>query len=132
MFQLDEVSKQYGSLTALDRCELSLETARTTVLIGPSGCGKSTVLRLMIGLQAPDAGSVRFAGEPLDAKHLPRLRQRMGYVIQDGGLFPHLTARDNVTLMARHLGWEDARIEPRIAELAERKRLQAQLEAMTP
>ena len=119
MFHLDTVSKQYGSATALDRCELSLETGRTTVLIGPSGCGKSTLLRLMIGLQTPDSGSVRFAGEPLDAEHLPRLRQRMGYVIQDGGLFPHLSARDNIALMARHLGWRPARIEPRLAELAE-------------
>ncbi len=119
MFHLDQVSKQYGSTTALDRCELTLETGRTTVLIGPSGCGKSTLLRLMIGLQSPDAGSVRFAGEPLDEQQLPRLRQRMGYVIQDGGLFPHLTARDNIALMARHLGWTAARIELRIAELAE-------------
>jgi osmoprotectant transport system ATP-binding protein len=96
-----------------------LETGRTTVLIGPSGCGKSTLLRLMIGLQSPDAGSVRFAGEPLDEQQLPRLRQRMGYVIQDGGLFPHLTARDNIALMARHLGWTAPRIESRVAELAE-------------
>jgi osmoprotectant transport system ATP-binding protein len=119
MFHLDTVSKQYGSAIALDRCELSLEAGRTTVLIGPSGCGKSTLLRLMIGLEAPDSGSVRFAGEPLDAQHLPRLRQRMGYVIQDGGLFPHLSARDNVTLMARHLGWQPGRIAQRLDELAE-------------
>jgi osmoprotectant transport system ATP-binding protein len=119
MFHLDQVSKRYGRLTALDRCELSLESGRTTVLIGPSGCGKSTVLRLMIGLQRPDEGTVRFAGEPLDPQHLPALRQRMGYVIQDGGLFPHLSARDNIALMARHLGWAAQRVESRIAELAE-------------
>jgi osmoprotectant transport system ATP-binding protein len=119
MFHLDTVSKKYGSTTALDRCELSLETGRTTVLIGPSGCGKSTLLRLMIGLQTPDSGSVRFAGELLDALHLPRLRQRMGYVIQDGGLFPHLSARDNIALMARHLGWQPGRIAQRLSELAE-------------
>jgi len=119
MFHLDQVSKRYGPLTALYRCELALESGRTTVLIGPSGCGKSTVLRLMIGLQTPDEGEVRFAGQPLDPQHLAALRQRMGYVIQDGGLFPHLSARGNIALMARHLGWAAQRVESRIAELAE-------------
>jgi osmoprotectant transport system ATP-binding protein len=119
MFELQAVSKHYGALVALDRCELAVERGRTSVLIGPSGCGKSTVLRLMIGLEAPDAGSVRFAGELLAPQELPSLRRRMGYVIQDGGLFPHLSARANIALMARHLGWPDARIASRVSELAE-------------
>jgi osmoprotectant transport system ATP-binding protein len=119
MFQLDGVTKRFGSLSALDRCDLTLEAGRTTVLIGPSGCGKSTLLRLLIGLERPDAGAVRFAGETLAAERLSALRQRMGYVIQDGGLFPHLTARDNLTLMARHLGLPAPRIAARVAELSE-------------
>ena len=119
MVELTGVSKHYGEVVALDRCDLSIEAGRTTVLIGPSGCGKSTILRLIIGLQLPDAGSVRLDGEALEASRLPALRRRMGYVLQDGGLFPHLTARGNVTLMARHLGWPDARSAERVAELAE-------------
>lgn len=99
--------------------EVSLKPApeRTTVLIGPSGCGKSTMLRLIIGLIVPDAGTVRFEDRPIPAWNPYTLRHRMGYVIQDGGLFPHLTARDNVTLLARHLGWEAARIEERLTAL---------------
>jgi osmoprotectant transport system ATP-binding protein len=118
MYELRAVSKRYGSLVAVEDFELAVPPGKTTVLIGPSGCGKSTVLRLMIGLQTPDAGEVRFAGEPLVRDELPSVRRRMGYVIQDGGLFPHLTAKENVGLVARHIGWSRERIDARIAELA--------------
>jgi osmoprotectant transport system ATP-binding protein len=73
----------------------------------------------MIGLIQPDSGAVRFDGTELTPTNALETRHRMGYVIQDGGLFPHLTARGNVTLMARHLGWSEGRIESRISELAE-------------
>lgn len=119
MFDLSEVTKRFGDVAALDRFNLRLEAGRTTVLIGPSGCGKSTILRLMIGLQTPDSGIVRFAGELLDRDHTLALRQRMGYVIQDGGLFPHLSARDNIVLMARYLGWPAARVADRVLQLAD-------------
>jgi len=104
------VSKAFGPARALHVTDLTIPPNRTTVLIGPSGCGKSTLLRLMIGLIRPDTGSVRFEGTLVTAANAPALRQRMGYVIQDGGLFPHLTARGNVTLMARYLGWDGRRI----------------------
>ncbi len=119
MLELSQVSKNYAAVVALEDCDLSIEAGRTTVLIGPSGCGKSTILRLIIGLEAPDTGSIRFAGQQLDPASLPAARQRMGYVIQDGGLFPHLSARENVTLMAHHLVWPDERIAARVDELAE-------------
>ena len=119
MFNLSDISKRFGDVAALDGFNLSLEAGRTTVLIGPSGCGKSTILRLMIGLQTPDSGQVRFAGELLDPEHIMALRRRMGYVIQDGGLFPHLSARENIALMARYLGWPVTRIEDRLRELAD-------------
>ncbi len=119
MLELAQVSKNYAKVAALERCNLSIPGGRTTVVIGPSGSGKSTILRLIIGLEKPDAGSIRFAGRRLDPASLPVLRRQMGYVIQDGGLFPHLSARDNVTLMARYLAWSDERIAMRIEELAE-------------
>ena len=125
MLELRGVSKVYGTTAALRPIDLVCARGKSTVLIGPSGCGKSTLLRLMIGLLTPDSGEVRFAGERLTAENAPLLRRRMGYVIQDGGLFPHLTARGNAALMARWLGWEDARIEQRIGELAELARLPA-------
>jgi len=118
MFVLRGVAKDYGGARVLAPLDLDVAGARTTVLIGPSGCGKSTLLRLMIGLITPSQGSVRFDGAEVTEATALHLRRRMGYVIQDGGLFPHLTARENATLMARHLGWERERIAARLAELA--------------
>jgi osmoprotectant transport system ATP-binding protein len=89
------------------------------VLIGPSGCGKSTLLRLMIGLLWPDTGTVRFDGTLVNRDSVATIRPRMGYVIQDGGLFPHLTAGSNVTLMAGYMGWDRGRRQSRLQELAE-------------
>src|SRR5205823_14921783 len=102
---------------------LRLERGRTTVLIGPSGCGKSTLLRIMIGLIEPDEGQVLFDGEPVTPANVMLVRRKIGYVIQDGGLFPHLSARDNVGLLAKYLGWEKQRVDARIDELAELTRL---------
>src|SRR4051812_37854195 len=104
MLELTDVSKSYDGKVVLQPTSLTVEPGRTTVLIGPSGCGKSTLLRIMVGLVTPDSGRVRIDGEELTPASAPKLRPRLGYVIQDGGLFPHLTARDNVGLMASHLG----------------------------
>jgi osmoprotectant transport system ATP-binding protein len=93
------------------------------VLIGPSGCGKSTLLRLMIGLIEPDEGQVVFEGEPITQGNVMFVRRKIGYVIQDGGLFPHLSAADNVGLLARHLGWDKTRVAARVEELADLTRL---------
>ena len=117
MLELRGVSRSFDGKTALSAIDLALPAGRTTVLLGPSGCGKSTLLRLLIGLIPPDAGQVLFDGEPVSAENVVALRRRMGYVIQDGGLFPHLDARGNAALLARHVGWDEARIEARLAEL---------------
>lgn len=118
MLQFNRVSKRFGATIAVAGVDLALPTGETTVLIGPSGCGKSTLLHLAAGLITPDEGSVTLGGTALTADTLPALRRRMGYVIQDGGLFPHLTVERNVDLMARHLRWPAARIADRYAELA--------------
>ncbi|MFW6124660.1 MAG: ATP-binding cassette domain-containing protein [Pirellulales bacterium] len=118
MFELRGISKCFGATRALVRVDLSVAPGETTVLIGPSGCGKSTLLRAMLGLIEPDAGRVAFEGTELSPDNAPQLRRRMGYVIQRGGLFPHLTARGNVTMMAQYLGWDRPRIGERLDELA--------------
>jgi osmoprotectant transport system ATP-binding protein len=125
VLELRAVRKGYGPRTALDNLSLIVPPARCLVLIGPSGCGKSTLLRLMNGLIEPDAGEVRYDGALLTAATAPALRRRMGYVIQDGGLFPHLTARGNVTLMARYLRWPSSRMASRLMALAELTRFPA-------
>ena len=127
MFELVNVSKRYGNVTALEPLDLVLEAERTYVLLGTSGCGKSTLLKIMLGLVAPDTGSVRFAGQPLSADNLDQVRQRIGYVTQSGGLFPHLSAAANVALVARYLGWDRSRISARTAALAELVQLDQQL-----
>jgi len=117
MFELRNLSKSFGAVGAVTDMDITIAPGRTTVLIGPSGCGKSTLIRLVVGLIAPDAGTITFAGEALTAASAPLLRRRMGYVVQDGGLFPHLTASGNVALMARWLGWDRDRVAARLAEL---------------
>ena len=117
LVQLVSVSKKYGSATALHPLDLSFERGQTTVLIGPSGCGKSTILRLIIRLLEPDAGRIELNGATVSPEDITELRQRIGYVIQDGGLFPHLSARDNVLLMARHLQKPEAESAARLDEL---------------
>lgn len=115
MLELKNVTKSFGSHQVLKPTTLSLPPATTTVLIGPSGCGKSTLLRIMIGLIQPDSGTVQFQAQAYTAGNLQSLRHSIGYVIQDGGLFPHLSAYDNIALLARHLRrdacWIQARIE---------------------
>jgi osmoprotectant transport system ATP-binding protein len=123
MLELINVAKSFGSTQVLAPTTLRLEVGKTTVLIGPSGCGKSTLLRLMIGLIEPDQGQVIFDGEPITPANVMLIRRKIGYVIQDGGLFPHLSAKDNVGLLAKYLGWEQPRIDARIIELAELTRL---------
>jgi osmoprotectant transport system ATP-binding protein len=120
---LDHVSKSFDGAVALQPTTLAVPAGGTTALIGPSGCGKSTLLRLIVGLISPDAGAVTFDGVPMTAKTSRDLRRRMGYVIQDGGLFPHLTAAGNISLLARQLGWDAARIRTRLGELAEATRV---------
>ncbi len=118
LVELQGVGKTYGATAALRPADLSFARGKTTVLIGPSGCGKSTLLRLIIRLLDPDTGTIRFDGEPVTARNISELRRRIGYVIQDGGLFPHLTARKNILLMARHLDWPAEKMNSRLAELS--------------
>ncbi|MEM8931615.1 MAG: ATP-binding cassette domain-containing protein [Acidobacteriota bacterium] len=128
MLHIESVRKTFADTHAVDDVDLDIAAGETVALIGPSGCGKSTLLRLIIGLVIPDAGRVLFDGTPIDAATVRALRHRMGYVIQSGGLFPHLTARANCALQARHVaGWDAARIDDRLVELATLAHLDADL-----
>jgi osmoprotectant transport system ATP-binding protein len=117
LVKLIDISKRYADSAALHPTNLAIERGKSTVLIGPSGCGKSTLLRLVIRLIEPDSGSIEFEGEPIMAENINALRRRIGYVIQEGGLFPHLTARANVLLMARHIGKSQEETHNRLLEL---------------
>ncbi len=130
--RLAAVAKRYADVEAVCGVDLTIERNATTALIGPSGCGKTTLLRLMNGLVRPDAGEVWLDGTRLTPLNARGLRLRMGYVVQDGGLFPHLDARANVTLMARHLGWSRERIAARLEQLLTLTRLPATALARFP
>ncbi len=123
MFSLNNVSKSFGSTLVLKPTTIEFRNGESTVLIGPSGCGKSTLLRLLIGLISPDTGTIDFESKPITPQTVNLLRQRMGYVIQDGGLFPHLTAKENVQILAKHLKWSASKMDARVQELAELTRL---------
>jgi osmoprotectant transport system ATP-binding protein len=132
LVKLVGVSKRYADATALHSTNLTVECGKTIVLIGPSGCGKSTLLRLIIRLVEPDSGSIEFNGEPVTPDTIGKLRRRIGYVIQEGGLFPHLTARANVILMARHLGKSQEEMQNRLVELCELTRFSVDLLSRYP
>ena len=118
MISVDNVSKRYGETLALAPTTWPFAAGKTTVLIGPSGCGKSTLLRMLVGLITPDTGRIEINHETLTPANVQSIRYGIGYVIQDGGLFPHLTAGENVALQARFLKRPRADIDARMAELA--------------
>jgi osmoprotectant transport system ATP-binding protein len=114
---LSHVSKSFGRKTALAPIDLTIDGGRCLALVGSSGSGKSTILRLVLGLVLPDEGTITIGGEVIDARTAPALRLRMGYVIQDGGLFPHLDVEDNAVIVARQNGWTAARARTRLEAL---------------
>jgi len=117
VLEIRNVSYAIGGRPVLRDVSLSVAEGETVVLLGRSGSGKTTLLKTANGLARPDVGEVRFEGRPA-AEHDPiRLRRRMGYVIQDGGLFPHWTVEQNVGLVPRLDGWPAERIAPRVDSL---------------
>ena len=126
--RLTGVVKRYAGQAALDGVSLQLSEARTVVLIGPSGGGKSTLLRVLAGLELPDAGSVEIDGEPLlyDEEHLIKHRRSIGTVFQSFNLFPHLTALENVTLpLVQAHGYGKGAAQEYAMELLRRFQLEA-------
>lgn len=116
MIKAQKVSKSFGQ-KVLDNVSISIPKGNTMSLIGPSGCGKSTLLRIIMGLIEADSGKVIIDGERMQESSKLSLRRKMGYVIQKGGLFPHLTVRDNLCLLTDFLNWSKSKEEERIKEL---------------
>lgn len=117
MLELRGVSKSYGGATVVQPLDLSIAAGEVVVLLGPSGCGKTTILRMVAGLVSPSTGQIVVDSQSLSPQTVAALRRKLGYVIQEGGLFPHLTGEQNVTLVARHERWPRKRIDERLAEL---------------
>ncbi|HVE96661.1 MAG TPA: ATP-binding cassette domain-containing protein [Pseudonocardiaceae bacterium] len=119
MIVLDGVSKTYPKQPNPAVAELTLDVPEGAIvmLIGPSGCGKTTTLKMMNRLIEPSAGRILLDGEDVTDVNADQLRRRIGYVIQQVGLFPHLTIGDNVAVVPKMLGWDKARIANRVDEL---------------
>jgi len=115
---LRDVAKRFGDHQALDGVSVTVPSHTTHVLLGGSGSGKSTLLRLVLGLMDADAGEVTVDGVPVTAATRGEIQRRIGYVVQEGALYPHLSTRDNVALPARARGWPAAAIDARVDELA--------------
>lgn len=126
MLELRGVTKVYNGKTILHPIDMDILPGQTVVLIGPSGCGKSTLLRIVAGLVQADGGTVQFGKEVMTEKNKSVLRQRLGYVIQDAGLFPHLSARENVGIVAKFLKWPADKIRARVDELVSLARFPAE------
>lgn len=119
MIELKSITKKFNDVEVIHDLTLTIPNGKTVVLIGPSGCGKSTLLRLMVGLIWPDSGQISLFQQPLKPENIEAIRQKVGFVLQDGGLFPHLTAGDNIRLMADYLKHEPKSIDHRMAELCD-------------
>jgi osmoprotectant transport system ATP-binding protein len=119
MIELRQVSKAFSGSTryAVDRLTLAVPGGRTCVLIGPSGCGKTTTLRMINRLIEPTSGRILVEGEDVMKVDPVGLRRRIGYVIQQIGLFPHMTIAENVGTVPRLLGWPKAKIKERVEEM---------------
>jgi osmoprotectant transport system ATP-binding protein len=117
MLEFRGVSKSFGGATVIPPLDLRIERGEVVVLLGPSGCGKTTILRMVAGLDSPTSGQIIVDSIPLTNQSMRSVRRKLGYMVQEGGLFPHLTAVENVTLMPRHEGWSRKKISDRLAEL---------------
>ena len=121
MIRLTGLSKRFAgsAQAAVDNVSLDIAEGEVCVLIGPSGCGKTTTMRLINRMIEPDAGRIEVGGKDVTHMDVVALRRSIGYVIQQVGLFPHMTIADNIATVPRLLGWEPPRIERRIDELLE-------------
>ena len=108
-----QVTKRYGAVTALDGVTVAAPAGELTAIVGASGSGKTTMLQMVNGLEQPDSGSVKIFDEPIPYQQLDTFRHQIGYAVQGAGLFPHLTAFMNVSLVARLIGWSEDDIRAR-------------------
>ncbi len=127
MIEYDSVTKVFKtgktSVVALDNISFSIDQGNVVVLLGPSGCGKTTLLRLTNKLDSLTTGTIRISGKEIRGIDGTKLRQGIGYVIQETGLFPHKTIEDNIAVVPRLLGWDKDKIRSRTEVLLRMVRL---------
>ena len=119
MIRLEQITKRFAphGPAAINELTMEMPEGTTTALIGPSGCGKTTTMRMINRLIEPTSGRIILGGEDVTKIDPVELRRRIGYVIQQIGLFPHMTIAENIATVPRLLGWAEARIRNRVDEL---------------
>jgi osmoprotectant transport system ATP-binding protein len=117
--RLTRVDKRFANVKALSDVSVAFPEGETTAVVGESGSGKTTMLQLINAVHRADSGDVEVFGEPIPGTGIEAFRRRIGYAVQGAGLFPHLTSRRNVDLVARLEGWTAQRIEQRYQLLLE-------------
>ncbi|MHA6626450.1 ABC transporter ATP-binding protein [Pseudonocardia sichuanensis] len=119
MIELEQLTKRYPGQPepAVDALDLTVAEGEIVILVGPSGCGKTTTLKMINRIIEPSSGLIRLEGEDVTRADPDQLRRRIGYVIQQVGLFPHQTIGRNIAAVPRLLGWPQRRIDDRIDEL---------------
>ncbi len=117
MIRLESLTKRFGDVVAVEDLSLDVPAGEIAVLVGPSGCGKTTTLEMINRLVEPTSGRIILDGQDVTHLKVETLRRRIGYVIQQVGLFPHRTIADNVATVPRLLRWKKSRINARIDEL---------------
>ncbi|MBE6914853.1 MAG: ATP-binding cassette domain-containing protein, partial [Ruminococcaceae bacterium] len=117
MIRFENVSMAYGEHVVLRELNLHIQKGQLVVLIGPSGCGKTTSLQLMNRLLKPSSGKIYVDGKDISSLDAVQLRRQIGYVIQEIGLFPHMTIKQNIEIVPKLLGWSNEQRSARAAEL---------------
>jgi osmoprotectant transport system ATP-binding protein len=121
MIRLENLTKVFPGTDepAVDDLSMDIYEGEIVVLVGPSGCGKTTTMKMINRIIEPTSGKIFLEGEDVTRVNADELRRRIGYVIQQIGLFPHMTITDNIATVPKMLGWDKQRISDRIDELLE-------------
>ena len=126
------VSKRYGDTVVLSEIELEIPNGQTTVIVGQSGSGKTTLLRMVNGLIRPDSGRLEVFGDLVPEENIENFRRKIGYAVQGAGLFPHVSVKENIVLIARLEGWSNEDIDERFEMLMRQMELPLDLSDRIP
>ena len=126
------LSKRYGDTVVLSEIELEIPNGQTTVIVGQSGSGKTTLLRMVNGLIRPDSGRLEVFGDLVPEENIENFRRKIGYAVQGAGLFPHVSVKENIVLIARLVGWSIEDIDERFEMLMRQMELPLDLSDRIP
>ena len=127
-----DVSKRYGDSVVLSEIELEIPNQQTTVIVGQSGSGKTTLLKMVNGLIKPDSGRLEVFGDLVPEENIENFRRKIGYAVQGAGLFPHLSVKENIVLIARLEGWSSQDLDERFEMLMRQMELPLDLSDRIP